>query len=152
MKNRWMIVLLSLTLVAGLLAGLPAGLSAAPDAPAAPATLGWVGNMFPAGGSSNTITAGGAFTVYVQVWKDGVTNPSGQGAGITCSLYWGQVASFGGGWSNITDTPMVYNTDIGNNDEYKASISRGRGCTSSPRTAPMMAARPRCGRGAATAS
>ena len=88
-----------------------------------PDALGWVGNMFPAGGSSNTITAGGSFDVYVQVWKNGVTNAPGQGANITCTLHWGQVASFGGGWSNVTSTPMSYHGDIGNNDEYKGTIS-----------------------------
>ena len=91
--------------------------AAGPDAP------GWVGNMYPAGGSSSSIIAGGSFDVYIQVWKDGVTNSSGQGANITCTLYWAQVASFGGTWTNITSTPMSYHGDAGNNDEYKGTIS-----------------------------
>ena len=93
----------------------------------APLTLGWVGNMFPVGGSATTITAPASFSVYVQVWKDGVTNAPGQGANITCSLYRGSVTEFGGSWSNITDTVMTYNTDIGNNDEYMATISPSAG-------------------------
>ena len=132
-RSRILVIVLAVSL---LLAAWPAGaahaggsLQSADGAAgaAAPEAVGWVGNMFPAGGSSTTITAGGSFTVYVQVWKDGVTNASGQGAGIACTLYWGQVSSFGGSWSNITNTAMVYNTDIGNNDEYKASIMPGQG-------------------------
>ncbi len=91
--------------------------------PTNPDALGWVGSMFPIGGSSNTITAGGSFDVYIQVWKDGITNASGQGANITCTLYWSQVASFGSSWSNVTSTPMSYHGDIGSNDEYKGTIS-----------------------------
>ncbi len=93
------------------------------------AALGWVGNMFPRPGlgSPATITAGGSFDVYVQVWKDGVTTPAGQGANITCTLHWGQVNSFGATWFNVTDTSMSYNTDIGNNDEYVATITPGAG-------------------------
>ena len=91
------------------------------------AALGWVGNMWPTGGSYSTITEGNPFTVYVQVWKSGVTDQPGQGADITCTLHWGQVTTFGGPWSNTTDTPMTYNTDIGNNDEYMATISPAAG-------------------------
>jgi len=87
------------------------------------AAIGWIGNMYPAGGSSNTIIASGTFDVYVQVWKDGVTNFPGQGAGISCALHWASVPGFGGTWGTPTDTAMTYNTDVGNNDEYKASIS-----------------------------
>lgn len=95
--------------------------------PIAYATLGWVGGMFPAGGSSTTITAGGAFTVYVQVYKAGVTEPAGQGANISCTLHWAAVPYFGGTWSNVTDTAMTFNTQVGNNDEYKATINPGVG-------------------------
>ncbi len=94
---------------------------------AAPAALGWVGNLWPASGSTSTITAGAGLDVYVQVSKDGVTNNPGQGADISCTLHWGKVDSFGGGWSNVTDTPMTYNTDVGNNDEYKATLTPGQG-------------------------
>ena len=116
-------------LVLALLVGTGAWASvASAQAPAySPEALGWVGNMSPAGGSSSTITAGGAFDAFIEVWKDGTTNSPGQGANITCTLHWGQVASFGGGWSNITDTAMSYDGDTGNNDRYKASILPGPG-------------------------
>ncbi len=96
-------------------------------APVTYASLGYVGNMYPSGGSSSTITAGQTFDVYLQVWKNGVTPGGGQGAGITCTLHWAQVSSFGGSWSNITHTPMSYNVDIGNNDEYRGTISPAAG-------------------------
>lgn len=87
------------------------------------AALGWVGNMFPVGNADDTLIEGNNLTVYVQVYKGGVTEAGGQGADISCTLTWGSVASFGDGWTNITNVPMTYNTDIGNNDEYMATIS-----------------------------
>lgn len=93
------------------------------------AALGFVGNMFPrpGNGSPTTITQGSPYTVYVQVWKNGTTNFPGQGANIQCFLYWGQVSTFGGTWTNIQTTPMVYNVEVGNNDEYKATINPNAG-------------------------
>ncbi|MCG2786860.1 MAG: BspA family leucine-rich repeat surface protein, partial [Anaerolineae bacterium] len=90
-------------------------------------SLGWVGNMWPAGGSVSTITSGDSFTVYVQVFKAGVTEPGGQGANITCSLIWSPVGHFGGAWGTATTTPMVFNTQVDNNDQYRAAISPGVG-------------------------
>ncbi|MCB0201207.1 MAG: hypothetical protein KDI03_14155, partial [Anaerolineae bacterium] len=98
-------------------------LPSAPPVLAEADSLGWVGLMYPTGSSSSIITAGGSFDVYIQVWKGGVTDTPGQGANITCMLYWAQVASFGGTWTNITSTPMSYHGDAGNNDEYKGTIS-----------------------------
>ncbi|MCA9940613.1 MAG: hypothetical protein KC418_18375, partial [Anaerolineales bacterium] len=91
------------------------------------AALGWVGNMYPTGGSLTTINEGDPFAVYLQVYKAGVTEPPGQGADISCTLHWGQVDNFGGPWTNITDTPMTYNVDIGNNDEYMAGLGLSAG-------------------------
>lgn len=87
------------------------------------ASVGWVGSMFPAGGSSNNVMEGSAFDVYIQVWKNGVTPPMGRGSNIECTLHWGRVNAFGQTWFNVVDSPMSYHGDVGNNDEYKASIS-----------------------------
>lgn len=87
------------------------------------AALGWVGNMFPAGNADHSMTEGGFFDVYIQVYKGGVTEPAGQGSDITCTLHWSEVASFGGTWLNPTDTLMNYQGDVGNNDEYRATLS-----------------------------
>ncbi len=89
------------------------------------AAIDWVGNMFPSSGSSTTITEGTDHTVYVQVYKDGVTNSAGQGAGIMCELYYGDVDAFGMPWNNVFTQAMTYNVDIGNNDEYQATIAPG---------------------------
>ncbi|WP_445717972.1 choice-of-anchor D domain-containing protein [Flavobacterium sp.] len=74
--------------------------------------------QFPASG---TITQGGAFTVYAQVYEPGVTEAAGQGAGIQ-------------GWIGYNTTnndpslaawtwvPATFNTQSGNNDEYQAEI------------------------------
>ena len=83
-----------------------------------PSTIDWVGSMWPSSGSATAINegAGTGLDVYVQVFEDGVTSASGQGAGIECALHWGK---YGAAW---TDIAMTYNTDKGNNDEYKAAI------------------------------
>ena len=115
---RFYLIIAGLLLLAALSLGAPR-----PGASAAPDSLGWVGNMSPAGGSTTTITVGGNFTVYVQVWKDGVTNAAGQGANISCTLRYAPVGYFGGTWGSPTDVPMSYNVDIGNNDEYMGTIN-----------------------------
>lgn len=102
---------------------LPALLMAQP----AEAALGWVGNMWPTEGSQTDLAMPASFTVYVQVYKGGATPGGGQGAGVSCTLHWGTVPFFGGSWANVVDTAMVYNADIGNNDEYKATITPGVG-------------------------
>ncbi|MGB8648903.1 MAG: glycoside hydrolase family 13 protein, partial [Anaerolineae bacterium] len=102
-------------------------IGAPPALSAPPRTLGFVGNMSPAGGSTTTLTIPASFNVSVEVWKSGVTNASGQGAGITCTLHWGTVGYFGGTWSNVTDTAMTYIADVLNNDKYQATITPGVG-------------------------
>lgn len=91
------------------------------------AALGWVGNMFPAGNEDHYMAEGGSFDIYIQVYKEDVTEPPGQGAGITCTLHWSEVNNFGGNWLNPTDTPMSYHGDVGNNDEYVVAISPAAG-------------------------
>ncbi len=84
-----------------------------------PSTIDWVGLMWPRGGVAHAINEGaasGAFDVYVQVYEPGITGGSGSHTGLSCSLHWGK---YGASWS---DLPMSFNTVIGNNDEYKASI------------------------------
>ena len=83
-------------------------------------TIDFVGRMFPRGGIVSDIPEGAfapaGFDVFVQVYEAGVTDSPGQGAGISCSLHWGE---YGSTW---TDLAMSYNGDIGNNDEYMATI------------------------------
>jgi hypothetical protein len=80
----------------------------------ASATIDWAGNAWPTNGANVVPT--GPVDVYVQVYKSGVTDSGGQGAGITGVLYYTtDIAAQAG-------VAMTYNTDIGNNDEYTAQV------------------------------
>ena len=81
-------------------------------------TLDWVNLQSPA---SATITSVQSLDVYAQVYKDGVTNATGQGAGITAWIGYSTSNTNPNTWTNWI--PAVYNTDVGNNDEYKATLS-----------------------------
>jgi len=87
--------------------------------------LDWVGNMFPSGHSTSILPEGEVFNVYTQVHR-GAELP-GQENAIDCTLYWSEVERFGGEWQPATETPMTYNGNVGNNDEYRASIRPGIG-------------------------
>jgi hypothetical protein len=76
--------------------------------------IGWCGNIWPLHGA--TVADNADVNVYFQIWKDGVTPPGGQGAGIGASLFYGP----NGG--PYTEVAMTYNGDVGNNDEYTAAI------------------------------
>ncbi|MDO9693686.1 MAG: carbohydrate-binding module family 20 domain-containing protein [Candidatus Latescibacteria bacterium] len=80
----------------------------------AAAAIGWAGNVWPNSGA--IVVPTGPVDVYAQVWKDGVTNAGGQGAGIEafCDL-----SADGGA---ITTVPVPYFGDVGSNDEYKVQI------------------------------
>jgi hypothetical protein len=81
----------------------------------AQAAIGWAGNVWPLHNSIQVPT--GPVTVYAQVWKGGVTDSPGQGAGISAELFYK---------TNIDPTElsvaMTYNGDVGNNDEYKGDV------------------------------
>lgn len=116
-----MVVLCVLALLPGA-ASVPAHAAAAPAATAAPQAIGWVGSMWPAGGSQSNVGTGSFFDIYVQVYKAGVTPPAGRGAGIMCQVRWSAVPDFGQPWPAPSAHPMQYNKDIDNNDEYKGTI------------------------------
>ncbi len=121
-QRRWLHIMLALALLTSL---FPALLSA--PGPVQAMTWGWVGWMWPRGGTHETITQGTSYDVYIQVWKDGVTPGPGQGPGITCTLAWSEVSYFGAPWGVITHTPMSYHADQVNNDEYKGTITPSAG-------------------------
>lgn len=83
------------------------------------APIGWAGHLWPPS-LTITINALQTQTVYAQVWVDGVTNQPGQGAGVIAEFAYGPTGSDPATW---TWQPMVYNTDVGNNDEYKADFT-----------------------------
>jgi hypothetical protein len=84
--------------------------------------VGWCGNIWPNNGVSYTTLDN--IDCYVQVWKEGVTDTVGQGAGIEAYLYYKCDTDV-----DFVEVDMYYNTDVGNNDEYTAQIPAGHGCS-----------------------
>ena len=80
---------------------------------------GWANLQYP---GNAAIFKGDSVTVYAQIWIDGITNSSGQGAGVTAWIGYNTSNVNPNSWTNWI--PAVYNTDAGNNDEYKATIGR----------------------------
>lgn len=78
------------------------------------AAIGWAGNIWPV--HETVVPENSDVGVYFQIWKEGVTDGTGQGPGISATLYYGP----NGG--PYTEVQMNYNTDVGNNDEYMAFI------------------------------
>ncbi len=83
------------------------------------APIGWAGHLWPPT-LTITINALQSQTVYAQVWVDGVTNQPGQGPGVMAQFAFGATGTDPSTWSWM---PMVYNTDQGNNDEYKIDFT-----------------------------
>ena len=84
--------------------------------------IGWAGQIWPCNG--HVYTSLDNIAVYVQVWKDGCTNLPGPCADIQATLYYRCQ-----GGATFTSVPMVFNVDVGNNDEYTGTIPAGHGCT-----------------------
>ncbi|HPB24920.1 MAG TPA: cohesin domain-containing protein [Bacteroidales bacterium] len=77
----------------------------------------WCNTQWP---QSGTISLGGAYNVYAQVYADGITVGAGQGAGIQAWIGYSTTNSNPNTWTNWV--PATYYTDNGNNDEYVANI------------------------------
>lgn len=84
------------------------------------ATIGWCNLQWPPTISVQRGTA--TPLIYGQVWSDGVTNFSGQGAGILAQVGYGPQADAPTAPSWLW-TAMAYNVDVGNNDEYMATLT-----------------------------
>jgi hypothetical protein len=78
--------------------------------------IGWANLQSP---GSTSITQGGSATIYGQVWVDGVTSNSGSSAAISAWIGYGTSAS---DFSGYTWTTATFSSQVGNNDEYTASI------------------------------
>ncbi len=81
------------------------------------ATIDWCGNIWPLDESNQV--SGSDITVYFQIYKAGVTDASSTepGENIGASLQYRHVGEFT--WTSVE---MSYNVDVGNNDEFMASI------------------------------
>ncbi len=83
-----------------------------------PAVVDWCNLQHPQNG---TIEKGMNYDVYAQVLESGITNPAGQGANIEAWIGYSTTNTDPSTWTNWTTA--AYNTDNGNNDEYKVSFS-----------------------------
>ncbi len=83
---------------------------------APPPQIDWCNLQYP---QSGTINLGDAFVVYAQVYENGLTNPAGQGAGITAWIGYGTSNTDLSGYTWIL---AAYNGDVVNNDEYMADL------------------------------
>jgi len=79
--------------------------------------ISWCNIQWPA---ADTITAGGAYDVYAQVYAQGITDAAGQGAGIQAWIGYSTSNTNPSTWTNWI--LASYNADAVNNDEYKADI------------------------------
>ena len=80
---------------------------------------GWANLQYP---GNAVIFKGDSVTVFARIWIDGVTNLSGQGAGVTTWIGYNTTNVNPNLWTNWI--PAMYNTDAGNNDEYKGTFGR----------------------------
>ncbi len=78
--------------------------------------IGWAGQVWPVHGSSHDEDLW--LDVYLEIWKEGVTDLVGRGSGISATLYHGPD---GGPYDHVL---MTYHADAGNNDTYVAMIPR----------------------------
>ena len=81
------------------------------------ASIGWANLQWPGAG---TINLGADFTVYGQIYINGITESLGQGSGVQAWVGYNSENTNPNTWANWVEAS--YNTDAGNNDEYKANI------------------------------
>jgi hypothetical protein len=80
--------------------------------------INWANLQSPASGS---ICASGTFDVYGQIYEPSVTEAAGAGAGIIAQLGYSTTNTDPSTWTNWGAT--TFNTQSGNNDEYKGTLS-----------------------------
>lgn len=86
--------------------------------------IGWANVQSPSTGS---ICSNGTFDVYGQVFIPTVTEAAGQGTGVTAQLGWSTSNTNPSTWTNWI--PANFNVQVGNNDEFKATLSGLSGTT-----------------------
>ncbi|RXJ52715.1 choice-of-anchor D domain-containing protein [Gelidibacter gilvus] len=85
---------------------------------ASTATVDYCNLQFPQNGN---ITVGNGFDVYAQVYKAGITEAAGQGAGISAWIGY-NILNNNPNSAEWTWLPATFNGQSGNNDEYVANI------------------------------
>lgn len=82
--------------------------------------IGWANLQWP---GSGTITNCDSYTVYAQVWKDGITNAPGAGVGISAWIGISTSDTDPATWDESNWSIATYNTEVGNNDEFMYTYS-----------------------------
>jgi glycosidase len=83
------------------------------------ATIGWAGNLEPPS-IIHTIGLTPTLPISAQVWIDGLTNAPGQGEGVAAEIGLGLTGTLTNTWEWA---PMAYAADVGNNDQYTATLT-----------------------------
>jgi len=83
-----------------------------------PIAVDWCNLQWP---TSSAVCKGTVYTVYAHVYELGITEPPGQGGGITAWIGYYNTDTDPSGWTNWV--LATYNIDAGNNDEYKADLN-----------------------------
>ncbi len=89
--------------------------------------IGWANLQWPPTLDYTVSAANTTDTVYGQVWIEGVTSQPGPTPGLIAQLGFGPQGSDPRAWDTWTD--MQFNTDVGNNDEYKGTMQPTRAGT-----------------------
>ena len=79
------------------------------------AEIGWSGSIWPNSGTNQT--NGSDITVYYQLWKDGATGPGGPAPQLSATIFYKKSTE-----TSYQQNIMVYNTAVGDNDEYMGTI------------------------------
>jgi uncharacterized repeat protein (TIGR01451 family) len=82
--------------------------------------IGWAGELEPPS-LVHTIGLTATPPISAQVWIDGVTDPAGQGEGVLAELGFGPTGTPSDTWE--VWVPMHYAADVGNNDQYTATLT-----------------------------
>ena len=85
-------------------------------------TIGWANLQWPPTMNHTISTVNRTDTAYGQVWIDGATSQPGATPGLLAQLGFGPSGSNPNGNAAWTWVDASFNTDSGNNDEYKASM------------------------------
>lgn len=79
----------------------------------------WLSDGTNGSNASLTVNAWSTVTAYAQAWEPGVTDAAGQGAGLECWIGGSNLNTDPATWPEDAWEIATYNTDSGNNDEYK---------------------------------
>ncbi len=85
-------------------------------------TIGWANLQWPPTLNHTISTINRTDNIYGQVWIDGVTNQPGQTASLQAQVGYGPEGSNPDGSPNWVWVDARFNGDVGNNDEFVASL------------------------------